>query len=533
MVSRFALASLSLASAAPASQWRDRVIYQVITDRLAGDNSNCSSLFEKEGTCTYGTFCGGTFDGLASQLDDIQAMGFDALWISPVVANVACGYTGYWAKDLYTITQEMGGEDGLRRLVDEAHRRDIYVMVDVVFNHMGHTAIDAGCREQDFNASDSFADYKPFGSLTDYHAWQQDVDWSNYSNVEDWWLFCLPDVDTESPRVIQLYLDWINNLVNDYGIDGIRIDTIPYVPKTFWSLLTKNISSHTFATGEVNTGDCWSGFCPNTTWYASYQVDKSVPVLDSILNYPASEVMRPVFGMDCRTATGMQVPFAPFTDLQERLDEMRGNFTDLSVLGNFVDSHDTARFLMNRDDPMLLKNNLVFMFGMDGIPIVYYGTEVLMNAGAPDPRAAADYYDPANLNRWPLWMWDVSPEAKDFKQWLTRTLAVRRKVVKSSTKMEDHFVDSRVYTFFRGEALFVSFNVGRNVTELNVSRDMPVPQRWVDAAVLSVCDLLAEKTLCLGLSAFEERFRSSARSGTWTQDGSPQIWVPSQQLLTV
>jgi alpha-amylase len=532
MVSRLPIASLGLAVAAPASQWRDRVVYQVITDRFAGATGNCSSLYEKVDTCTYGDFCGGTFDGLVSQLDDIKNMGFDAVWISPVVANVACGYTGYWAKDLYTIAQEYGGQEGLRYLVDQAHKRDIYIMVDVVFNHMGHTAVDAGCRIEDFNASDSFADYRPFDDLSDYHQFNASVDWSNWTNVEDWWLFCLPDVDTENPRVIQLYLDWINNLIRDFGIDGIRIDTIPYVPKTFWSILTNNISSHTFATGEVNTGDCWSGFCPNVSWYASYQQDKQVQVLDSILNFPASEAMRPVFGMDCRTANGKQVPFAPFTDLQTRLEEMRGNFSDLSVLGNFVDNHDTARFLMNRDDPMLLKNNLVFMMGMDGIPIVYYGTEVLMNKGAVDPEAVPGYYDSANLNRWPLWMWPVTPEAADFKRWLTHLLAVRRDVVSSSTWMEDHFVDSRVYTFLRGEALFVAFNVGSNVSELAVQRDMLAPARWRDEAVEAVCNLLSEEP-CLDLSSFEERFRSTANSGWWTADGSPQVWAPAEKPVTV
>lgn len=64
-------------------------------------------------------------------------MGFDAIWISPVVENTPGGYHGYWAKNWESISPEFGGADALRSLVKAAHARDIYVMVDVVANHVG------------------------------------------------------------------------------------------------------------------------------------------------------------------------------------------------------------------------------------------------------------------------------------------------------------------------------------------------------------------------------------------------------------
>ena len=75
-------------------EWRSRTIYQVLTDRFANPNdpnSGCDNL---------GTYCGGTWNGLASKLDYIADLGFDAIWISPVIENTPNGYHGYWAKNL-------------------------------------------------------------------------------------------------------------------------------------------------------------------------------------------------------------------------------------------------------------------------------------------------------------------------------------------------------------------------------------------------------------------------------------------------
>jgi len=65
-------------------------------------------------------------------------LGFDAIWITPVVENTPGGYHGYWAKDLYKINPFYGTSEELKELVNAAHERDMYVMVDVVANHVGY-----------------------------------------------------------------------------------------------------------------------------------------------------------------------------------------------------------------------------------------------------------------------------------------------------------------------------------------------------------------------------------------------------------
>lgn len=127
----------ALVTAADTSAWKSRSIYFVLTDRVARSSSDtggasCSNL---------GAYCGGTFQGLQSKLDYIQGLGFDAIWITPVVASkssLSCfalrnvlthfedsagGYHGYWAQSLYDINSNYGTAADLKSLVSAAHAK--------------------------------------------------------------------------------------------------------------------------------------------------------------------------------------------------------------------------------------------------------------------------------------------------------------------------------------------------------------------------------------------------------------------------
>jgi alpha-amylase len=75
---------VSFVSAADTNAWKSRSIYFVLTDRIARSSSDSGG-----GSCgDLGNYCGGTFKGLESKLDYIQELGFDAIWITPVVASM-------------------------------------------------------------------------------------------------------------------------------------------------------------------------------------------------------------------------------------------------------------------------------------------------------------------------------------------------------------------------------------------------------------------------------------------------------------
>ena len=88
----FVAALLAVSEGASPAEWRNRTIYQVLTDRFArgdGSTGGCNDL---------STYCGGTFKGIVQHLDYIAGMGFDAIWISPMVLNTQNGYHGVYSK---------------------------------------------------------------------------------------------------------------------------------------------------------------------------------------------------------------------------------------------------------------------------------------------------------------------------------------------------------------------------------------------------------------------------------------------------
>ena len=85
-------------------------------------------------------------------------MGFDAIWISPVVDNIACGYHGYWAQHQFQIESHFGGAEGLHKLMSACKAKGIAVMLDIVANHMGPPSNES-----------NFHEFTPFNETDHYH----------------------------------------------------------------------------------------------------------------------------------------------------------------------------------------------------------------------------------------------------------------------------------------------------------------------------------------------------------------------------
>ena len=119
--------------------WRDEVIYQVMIDRFDnGDKNNDYGLDLQAPTGWHG----GDWQGVIDRLDYLKGLGVTTLWISPAVRNVeedagVAGYHGYWTQDFKAPNPHFGDMQKLRELVEEAHKRDMKVILDIVTNHIG------------------------------------------------------------------------------------------------------------------------------------------------------------------------------------------------------------------------------------------------------------------------------------------------------------------------------------------------------------------------------------------------------------
>jgi alpha-amylase len=240
---------ISASLAASKDEWRTRSIYQILTDRFAQKNGTKHGLCEPD----MGRRCGGTWRGIQDHLDYVQNMGFDAIWISPVVGQIpkrtALGdaYAGYWQQDLYSLNDEYGTEEELHALIEDVHNRGMLFMLDVVTNHM---AWNGDHRDIDYSQ------LHPFNDKKYYHDFCLISDYTPNGDAVECWLgdskkVPLPDLRTEDEEVRQMLGDWISGMVANYSIDGMRIDTVLHIEPDFFPGFME--AAGVFGIGEVLT----------------------------------------------------------------------------------------------------------------------------------------------------------------------------------------------------------------------------------------------------------------------------------------
>eukprot|EP01147_Barroeca_monosierra_P004762 gene4762-6842_t len=347
----------------------------------------------------------------------IYQLGANAVWVSPIPENTNNGYHGYWQKDIYQLNSYFGASNDLLGMVDALHQRDMWVMLDVVINHMGN---------QDNGNLNDFSMFNPFNDASHYHSYCQIEDFHNMHEVQFCRLANLPDLAQENSYVLQTLQSWLVNTVKQYSIDGIRFDTVLEVPVDIWATYINALSNpRTYTIGEVDNGD------PSLN--AIFQ-----GAMDATLNYPMYWTLRHVF-------QEQQSAYMITSSLQQQ----RSAFKDISVLGLFLDNHDNPRFLNIRNDQCSLRNALAYIMFAEGIPIVYYGTEQGFTGGN-DPN-----------NREDLWRSGYSTSTPLFKT--ISTLAQARKNQTSdfySSQQVEKYVLDNFYAYTRGQVLVVTTNGG-------------------------------------------------------------------------
>lgn len=267
-----ALLSLAgLGSGASLDEWRSRSIYQVMTDRFAPSVDIPFYL----GSChtELGVYCGGTWRGIKDNLDYIQGMNFDAIWISPIVAQLpqvtadGSSYAGYWQQDLFTLNSKYGTIDDLHELMDEVHKRGMLFMMDVIVNHMAYSGAVPDIEYSVLN---------PFNDKDYYHPYcEMDYSADNMTALQQCWLgsYYIPLVDlaTDHDEVRDMFSDWISQMATNHSFDGLRIDAGANVDPDFFPGFME--AADMFATAEV--------YLSNETLACEWQ--ETIP---SLINYP-------------------------------------------------------------------------------------------------------------------------------------------------------------------------------------------------------------------------------------------------------
>jgi len=410
-------------------QWRTRTIYQLMTDRFArSDDSkeDCKDLFK---------YCGGTWKGITKNLDYIKGMGFDAIWISPIIKNIEPGYHGYWASDLFKVNEHFGTEEDLVELVEECHKKNIYVMVDVVANHAGPIKF-------------AFEQISPFNKAEHYHDYcniNSDDFRNNQWRVENCRLADLPDFKQENPYVKETLLKWITYIMEKYKFDGMRIDTVPEVPKPFW--VEWNAAVKSFTMGEI--------FDDRIDYVNGY-----IGPLETALNYP-------IFFRIRYTWQGMN----SFWGLVEVLQQEEQAFGDkLDYICNFINNHDNERFLHVNFNLDRFKGAIAFTMLFRGIPIFYYGDEQAFK-GANDPWCREALWPHMDTNH-------------EVYQFVKKVITFRKMHTIWNNPFKMLAYDDHFYAFARGEVMAVFSNAD------NYEQDKTINVPYPDGTRL--CNYLKE-----------------------------------------
>ena len=359
----------------------DDVIYLIMPDRFAdGDAANNKDVDRKNPRAWHG----GDFKGITKNIPYLKELGVTAIWLTPWYDNPDeanncdkpwcpnTNYHGYHAIDYYGVENHFGTINDLLEMIRECHKNGIKVIQDQVANHVGiqHPWAKKPPLENWFSpfSQNTFNN----SVLLSPNASQAEKD----NLLKGWFNELLPDLNQTEPEVaryeIQNALWWIGMT----GIDGIRQDTIQYMPREFirdWSGAIQRQYPNYYLVGEVFERDS-----AQTAFFQGGKIgwDKIDTKLPSVFDFKLWETSQEVF-------TGKK-PVRALRDVL-KYDGLYGDVNKITLLTN---NHDTDRFMSLKGATKEgAKLHTAFMLATRGIPQLYYGEEILMTGGHdPDNR---------------------------------------------------------------------------------------------------------------------------------------------------
>nr|HID15134.1 alpha-amylase [Anaerolineae bacterium] len=367
-------------------EWvKDAVFYQIFPDRFAKSKRvpKPSNLEPWDSPPTLYGFKGGDLLGVVEHLDYLENLGITAIYFNPIFQSAA--NHRYHTHDYYRVDPLLGGDAAFRELLDEAHRRDIRIVLDGVFNHASrgffqfHHILENG-------AASPYLDWFVVKGFP-LNAYQ------GTPNYQCWYdLPALPEFNTDNPEVRAFILDvaryWI-----EQGIDGWRLDVPHEIDDDgFWRefrRVVKAANPEAYIVGEI-----WDDA---RHWLRGDQ-------FDAVMNYIFNRACLGFFGgehLDTSQRPGgyqlRSLSAVEFANVVDSLLSLYGWGVTLVQL-NLLSSHDEPRFLtLTRGDEAALRLATLFQMTYPGAPCIYYGDEIGMEGG-PDPDCRRAF--PWDESRW-------------------------------------------------------------------------------------------------------------------------------------
>ncbi len=427
----------------------------------------------------------GDLAGITEKLDYIEEMGFNGIWLTPVMPAVS--YHKYDVTDYCGIDPAFGTLEDYRTLVKECHKRGIKLIIDMVFNH-------TSSRHPWFTEACDYLEGLPEGEEPDesvcpyvgyYHFKRgEEVNWHRVGN-SDWYyegIFWdgMPDLALEN-QAVRKELEKAADFWLELGTDGFRLDAAKeyftgYAEKNtevlaWFTDYVKSVNPDAYLVAEV-----WEGQAAIREYYKSG--------IDSLFNFPAAAQD----GAIIKTIRKRVEP-AEFFDwmIRQRSQDLSANpdYVDAP----FISNHDTTRIsaqCVNDERQMKAAAGLLFM--MPGSPFVYYGEEIGMKSmgtkdenkrlpmfwsedgkGMPDPPADADSVE----QKFPSWE-EQKKDPGSILNYYKAALQIRNRypeIARGEVKaVEGTFPEATaaVWRQWQGETCVILCSMAEGITEINL-----------------------------------------------------------------
>jgi len=283
---------------------------------------------------------GGTISGVQSHLDYLSDLGINCLWLSPVFPSPS--HHRYDATDFRDVDPRLGTRADLKALIDEAHRRDMRVLLDFVPNHTSSEHPYFASAQS--NAASPYRDYYTF------------TNWPNEYRTF-FGVRTLPQINNDYLPARKYVIDSAVYWLQEFGVDGFRLDYAHGPSHDFWTdyyTAVKTANPDSLHVGEI---------VETPGLIRTYE-----GVMDGALDFLWLQAVRKFIAYGSLDAAR----FEQFLSAHE------GYFAGRKfVLPTFVDNHDMNRFLwVTRGDVRRLQQAAVCQFTLAAPPIIYYGTEI-------------------------------------------------------------------------------------------------------------------------------------------------------------
>jgi glycosidase len=357
-------------------------MYLIMPDRFSnGDESNDRVAGMRDQTLRRDTVFnrhGGDLQGITNKLDYLQSLGVTALWLNPVIENDMDNRTehGYAFTDHYKVDPRLGSDKAYHDLVEAAHKKGLKIIQDAVYNHVGikhFTVLDP--------PMNNWLHQWPRFTQTSY---KDQVLFDPYASKAEvkimsdgWFVTQMPDLDQNNSFVANFLIQHALWTVEEFGIDGWRIDTYAYNDLQFMNRCNKALTDE--YPKLTLFGETWVHGVPNQSYFVQNNYDI---LFKSNLQAPTD--FQTLWGI----TDALTKDFGWTEGVNKLYTVLAQDFVYKDPMRNviFLDNHDMARFYsVVGEDMEKYKTSINWLLTCRGVPQFYYGGEIGMT-GTTSPN---------------------------------------------------------------------------------------------------------------------------------------------------